>query len=39
MSISFDPALIKRMKSMIVKLTEADIAYYRDDNPIMGDRE
>lgn len=39
MSISFDPALIKRMKSLIVKLTEADIAYYRDDNPIMSDRE
>ena len=28
-----------RMKELIDKLKEADVAYYRDDNPIMSDRE
>ena len=28
-----------RMKELIAKLKEADIAYYRDDDPIMSDRE
>ena len=28
-----------RMKELISKLKEADIAYYRDDDPIMSDRE
>ena len=30
---------IMRMKELIEKLTEADIAYYKNDNPIMTDRE
>lgn len=29
---------IKRMKELIEQLREADVAYYRDDNPIMSDR-
>lgn len=28
-----------RMKELIDKLKEADVAYYRDDSPIMSDRE
>ena len=28
-----------RMKELIEKLTEADIAYYKNDDPIMTDRE
>ena len=32
-------ANIKRMKELIAQLKEADIAYYRDDKPIMSDRE
>ncbi len=34
-----EPVLIEDMRKLIKKLTEADIAYYRDDNPIMSDRE
>ena len=30
---------IMRMKELIEKLTEADIAYYKNDDPIMTDRE
>lgn len=30
---------VLRMKELIEKLKEADVAYYRDDNPIMSDRE
>ena len=30
---------ILRMKDLIKTLTEADIAYYRDDDPVMSDRE
>lgn len=30
---------IKQMKELVEKLNAADIAYYRDDNPIMTDRE
>ena len=30
---------ILRMKDLIKALTEADIAYYRDDDPVMSDRE
>ncbi len=30
---------LDRMKELVATLTEADIAYYRDDNPIMSDRE
>ena len=30
---------IKRMRELIAILTKADIAYYRDDEPIMLDRE
>ena len=29
----------ERMLELIEKLNEADIAYYRDDNPIMSDRD
>lgn len=32
-------ANIRRMKELIAQLTEADIAYYRDDRPIMSDRD
>lgn len=30
---------IRRMKELIAQLKEADIAYYRDDKPIMSDRD
>ena len=30
---------VLHMKELIEKLKEADVAYYRDDNPIMSDRE
>ena len=30
---------ILRMKELIATLTEADVAYYRDDSPVMSDRE
>ncbi len=30
---------INKMKELVERLIEADIAYYRDDNPIMTDRE
>ena len=30
---------IQRMKELIAKITEADTAYYRDDSPVMTDRE
>lgn len=30
---------VLRMKELIEKLKEADVAYYRDDDPIMSDRE
>ena len=30
---------IEQMKGLIAKLKEADIAYYRDDRPIMSDRD
>ena len=30
---------IMRMKELIEKLKEADIAYYKNDDPIMTDRE
>ena len=30
---------IQKMRELIAQLTKADIAYYRDDNPIMTDRE
>ena len=29
----------ERMLELIEQLTKADIAYYRDDNPIMTDRD
>ena len=29
----------ERMLELIEKLTKADLAYYRDDNPIMSDRD
>ena len=29
----------ERMLELIEQLTKADIAYYRDDNPIMSDRD
>ncbi len=32
-------ANIERMKELIAQLKEADIAYYRDDRPIMSDRD
>lgn len=32
-------ANIKRMNELIAQLKEADIAYYRDDKPIMSDRD
>ena len=39
MTIHLEPVLIEDMRKLIKRLTEADIAYYRDDNPIMSDRE
>ena len=39
MVVHLEPVLIEEMRKLIKKLTEADIAYYRDDNPIMSDRE
>ena len=30
---------VQRMKALIKRLKAADVAYYRDDNPIMSDRE
>lgn len=30
---------INKMKELVERLIEADVAYYRDDNPIMTDRE
>lgn len=39
MTIHLEPVLIEDMRKLIKKLTDADIAYYRDDNPIMSDRE
>lgn len=32
-------ANIKKMKELIAQIKEADIAYYRDDKPIMSDRD
>ncbi|MCI9176434.1 MAG: NAD-dependent DNA ligase LigA [Lachnospiraceae bacterium] len=32
-------ANIERMKELIARLKEADIAYYRDDRPILSDRD
>lgn len=32
-------ANIERMKALIARLKEADIAYYRDDRPILSDRD
>lgn len=29
--------MLQRMKTLIAKLTEADIAYYKNDAPIMTD--
>ena len=31
--------VLKRMKKLIEQITEADIAYYQKDNPMMTDRE
>ncbi len=31
--------MLRRMKTLIAKLTEADIAYYKNDAPIMTDRD
>ena len=31
--------MLQRMKTLIAKLTEADIAYYKNDAPIMTDRD
>ena len=39
MTVHLEPVMIEDMRKLIRKLTEADIAYYRDDNPIMSDRE
>ena len=39
MSVNEQKTKIEQMKGLIAKLKEADIAYYRDDRPIMSDRE
>lgn len=39
MSAKEHKANIRRMKELIAQLKEADIAYYRDDRPIMTDRD
>lgn len=39
MSAKEHKANIKRMNELIAQLKEADIAYYRDDKPIMSDRD
>ena len=31
--------MLQRMKTLIAKLTEADISYYKNDAPIMTDRD
>lgn len=31
--------LTETMRKLITELTEADIAYYKHDNPVMTDRE
>ena len=33
-----DP-MLKRMKILIEQINEADVAYYKNDKPIMSDRE
>ena len=30
---------IEQMRGLVAKLKKADIAYYRDDRPIMSDRD
>lgn len=37
--MSVNKVKINKMKELVKKLNAADIAYYRDDNPIMTDRE
>ena len=39
MSVNEQKTKIEQMKGLIAKLKEADIAYYRDDRPIMSDRD
>lgn len=37
--MSVNEKSVQRMKALIGQLKAADIAYYRDDNPIMSDKE
>ena len=37
--MSVNETSVQRMKALINQLKAADVAYYRDDNPIMSDRE
>lgn len=37
--MSVNETSVQRMKALIGQLKAADIAYYRDDNPIMSDKE
>ena len=37
--MSVNEKSVQRMKALIGQLKVADIAYYRDDNPIMSDKE
>lgn len=39
MSVNNNKAKLERMKELIDIIKAADIAYYRDDNPIMADRD
>lgn len=39
MSVNEQKTKIEQMKGLIDKLKKADIAYYRDDRPIMSDRD
>ena len=39
MGVREHKANIERMKELIARLKEADIAYYRDDRPILSDRD
>ena len=39
MSVNKHKTKIEQMRGLISKLKKADIAYYRDDHPIMSDRD
>ena len=39
MCVSQRDPMLNRMKELIEQISEADIAYYKNDKPIMSDKE